>query len=132
MGDPGEARQEVVKPKEDCICPVCDLLRFHYWAVRIRNKLPHGLEEDSPRLALIFEIHETNALRHPLGICERLNEVIGMIHCEEPDADEDAAKFLDDMVADEKSQLVQHRIFEECAEECEVAAYYETHRDKIP
>lgn len=132
MGDTRKTCKEVVKPKKDCVCPVCDLLRFCDYANRATSELGPGTKDGSKRMNLIYDIHSTVGMRHPLGIAERLYEAISFLHCGEPAADEDARALLVQMVNDEKLSLVQGREFEIVAGECPVAKRLEKNRALIP
>lgn len=134
MGDSNEASKEVVSEREGCLCPVCDLLRFHSYAQRITPDLPLSIDDDSPRMALIHDVHSTIGDRHPLGIAERLYEVIGGLRVSERAEDEQAKELLEEMVKDEKFILTQNagREFDMAAEDCPVAAKCNENRSLIP
>lgn len=78
------------------MCGACEATLFGRWAAVVDDGLPDTLE--GPRLRLIEELHGSVADRFPLGIAERLYEVIGLLHGQE---DELAGDALRAMASDE-------------------------------
>lgn len=89
--------------REYAAASIADEKLFRGWAERIRAGLPplpgDETDEDSPRMALINEIHAEVARRHPLGIAEELYAAISCLHS---DADLDALEILDLLVKNER------------------------------
>lgn len=85
-------------------CGACDGLRFRQWRERLAV-IPGGGsagDEKSPRFALIDEIHRDRARRHPLGIAERLSDLIGCLHA---DDDPDSITLLAELEQDERRSI---------------------------
>lgn len=107
----------------------------------MKAKLGPSMEDGSPRMELIFEIHHDLGKRHPLGIASVLSDVINALHCgsgeKDPkkvpfdDYDEDAVRELEDLVHDEEMGMsVNPHDLKELATECLAAASWL--KDGIP
>ena len=108
-----------------CLCSRCEEQRFSAWAGRAR-KLPReaGLPEGN-RLDLIHELHASVAIRHPLGIAERLYEAITGLHVGDDAAGADlgigcAVGVLEELAEDErKSRELREARNSNDVDECE-------------
>lgn len=88
-----------------------DEKKFRGWIKRIEAGLgawtkDASADEQAPRMALIHEIHDDAAERYPLGIAERLHEVVASLNLGGDEGaktyDLDAIDVLEDLAEDER------------------------------
>lgn len=101
----GVSHQKAKRRRGPCgRCGACDGLRFRAWRARVEAPLTGSADdEESDRFKLIEEIHRDRSGRHPLGIAQRLSEVIDALHVDEDDVS--AIVDLGDLEHDERRAI---------------------------